>query len=67
MKVYFNEFVVNLLRDNKLAQGKKESHYNLASTTENGKKPWIIDQGSNAIWYDKEFNNWNIGENTKIL
>ena len=45
----------------KLAQGHTEGYYTLNSI-DNGKQNWIQVQGSNAIWYDKENNSWNIGD-----
>ena len=57
----YGKLIVTLHGDAKLAQGRREGHYTLASTTVNGKQTWIHDQGSHAIWYDKEFNHWKIG------
>ena len=62
----YDDLIVKLYGDAKLAQGRKGGHYNLASTTVNGKKYWIHDQGSNAIWYYKEQKCWHIGPK-KIL
>ena len=41
----------------KLAHSNREGHYIL-----NGKQYWIQDQGSNAIWFDKKFKKWRIGD-----
>ena len=56
------KLIVRLDGDAKLAHGSKEGHYTLASTAVNGKQYWIQDQGSNAIWYDKKFKKWRIGD-----
>ena len=49
----------------KLAQGHTEGYYTLNSI-DNGKQNWIQVQGSNAIWYDKEFKHWKIGPKEKL-
>ena len=41
----------------KLAHSNREGHYIL-----NGKQYWIQDQGSNAIWFDKNSKKWRIGD-----
>ena len=51
-----------------LEGGAKSTHsnrqglYTLTSILVNGKQYWIQDQGSNAIWYDKKFKKWRIGD-----
>ena len=37
--------------------------YVLGPDLVNGKSHWLQDPGSNAIWYDKRFENWKIGSN----
>ena len=46
----------------KLAHSNREGHYILTSFPVNGKQCWIQEQGSNAIWYDKKFRNWKMGD-----
>ena len=38
-----------------------EGIYILASTKVNGKNHWLQGGGTDAIWYDKAFTNWNLG------
>ena len=51
----FGNLTVTLDGGAKLAHSNREGHYIM-----NGKQYWIQDQGSNAIWYDKD--SWNIGD-----
>ena len=53
---------ITLVGDAKLAHGIVEGDYTLNSTPVNEKQNWIHIQGSSAIWYDKEFKNWKIGD-----
>ena len=46
----------------KLAHSNRQGLYTLTSVLVNGKQYWVQDQGSNAIWYDKEFKKWRIGD-----
>ena len=57
----YDKLIVALDGDAKLCHSVIEGHYTLASTPVNGKQTWIHDQGSYAIWYEKNGNNWNIG------
>ena len=52
---------VKLDGDAKLAQIGKEGYYTLNSILVNGRRNWIQNQGSNAIWYDNLNKTWNIG------
>ena len=54
--------IVTLDGDAKLYHSNREGHYILTSTPVNGKQYWIQEQSSNAIWYDKKFRNWKIGD-----
>ena len=46
----------------KSAHSNRQGLYTLSSILVNGKQYWIQDQGSNAIWYDKKFKKWRIGD-----
>ena len=56
----YGKLIVTLDGDAKLCHSDLEGHYTLASTPVNGKQYWTHDQGSYAIWYDKDFR-WLIG------
>ena len=62
----YAKLIVTLDGDAKLYHSDIEGHYIMASTTVNGKQTWIHDQGSNAIWYDKENTSWNIGHKENL-
>jgi hypothetical protein len=38
-----------------------EGVYKLSSNPVNGKAHWLQEAGSNALWFDKVFQNWKIG------
>ena len=57
-----DNLIVTLDGDSKLFHSNREGHYILTSTPVNGKQCWIQEQGSNAIWYDKKFRNWKMGD-----
>ena len=57
----YGQLIVTLDGDAKLAQSHTEGIYTVASMPKNGKQYWIQDQGSNAIWYEKEKKDWLIG------
>ena len=52
---------ITLDGDAKVVHGQTEGAYTLKSTLPNGKQYWRQVQGSDAIWYDNEFQNWKIG------
>ena len=54
---------VTLKGEAKVAQSSKAGIYTLGPDLVNGKSHWLQDPGSNAIWYDKRFENWKIGSN----
>ena len=39
----------------------KEGVYSLSPNLLNGKSIWLQESGSNALWYDKWYDNWKIG------
>ena len=57
---------ITLDDDAKLVQGSFEGFYTLTSALVNGKQIWMDVQGSNAIWYDKEFKKWLIGDKDNL-
>ena len=62
----YSSVYITLDGDAKLAQGNVEGYYTLTSTLVNGKQNWKHVQSSKAIWYDKEFKNWKIGDKKSL-
>ena len=50
------------MNDIKEKWSTSEGIYILASTKVNGKNHWLQGGGTNAIWYDKGFINWKLGD-----
>ena len=42
--------------------GSYGGNYDLAPDLVNGKASWSSEDGTNAIWFDKSFRNWLIGQ-----
>ena len=56
-----NQIIIKLEGTAKDAQSRMEGTYILGANLVNGKAHWIQD-GTNALWYDKMFGNWIIDE-----
>ena len=50
------------MNDVKEKWSTSEGIYILASTKVNGKNHWLQGGGTDAIWYDKGFTNWKLGD-----
>ena len=57
---------VELKGEAKDAQGARAGFYTLGPNSVNGRSHWLQDSGTNAIWYDKPNENWNIGKQDGI-
>ena len=55
------KLTVELKGEAKDAQGARAGFYTLGPTSVNGRSHWLQDSGTNAIWYDKQNGDWNIG------
>ena len=59
--------IVSLSGDAKKAQSDLEGRYFLqASNNDNRENYWIQENGNSVLAYDKEFDNWNIGDQSYI-
>ena len=53
--------IVTLKGEAKVVQFNSPGIYVLGPNAVNGKSHWLQDSGTNAIWFDNENDNWNIG------
>ena len=51
-----------MLGEAKVAQSSTEGIYELQPNKINGKQHWLHQDGSCALWYNKQNQNWNIGQ-----
>ena len=58
--------IVTLKGEAKVVQFNSPGIYVLGPNAVNGKSHWLQDSGPNAIWFDKEKESWNIGNQDGI-
>ena len=58
--------IVTLKGEAKNAQSSVAGTYILEPKPENGKSHWLQTNGSNAIWYDSKYGDWNIGSQDNL-
>ena len=58
--------IVTLKGEAKVVQFNSPGIYVLGPNAVNGKSHWLQDPGPNAIWFDKEKESWNIGNQDGI-
>ena len=60
------KLIVTLKGEAKVVQFNSPGIYVLGPNAVNGKSHWLQDPGPNAIWFDKENESWNIGNQDGI-
>ena len=61
-----SKLIVTLKGEVKDAQPNMAGTYVLEPKPENGKSHWLQYDGSNAIWYDSKYGDWNIGHQDNL-
>ena len=60
------KLIVTLQGEAKVVQFNSPGIYVLGPNAVNGKSHWLQDPGPNAIWFDKEKESWNVGNQDGI-
>ena len=60
------KLIVTLKGEAKNAQSSVVGTYVLEPKPENSKPHWLQYDGSNAIWYDSKYGDWNIGSQDNL-